>query len=242
VSVSTGLVVGATGGIGGACARALASSVDRIVLVGRDDDRLGVLAETIGPAASPLVADVASADGRRAIVDAVHAPRTDLRWVVLASGRPLRGALADLDEAEIEDAFAVNLVGPALLLRRLADAPWAPSASVVVIGSISASRALPGRGTYAATKAGLERLALSIAAEWAPRGIRVSVVAPGVIDTPFLGSGLAGLDDWVARRVPAGRAGDADEVAEVVRWLCQEAPGYVVGTRIAVDGGTEVFG
>jgi NAD(P)-dependent dehydrogenase (short-subunit alcohol dehydrogenase family) len=242
MTIATGLVIGATGGIGSACARALASSVERVILVGRDAGRLAAVTSAIGPAAVPLVGDVASRIDRLGIVDAVSAADSELRWVVIASGRPLRGQLAALDEDEIEDAFAVNVVGPTLLLRRLASAPWASSASVVVIGSISASRALPDRGTYAATKAGLERLAISIAAEWAPRGIRVSVVAPGVIDTPFLGGGLAGLDDWVRRRVPAGRAGDADEVAEVVRWLCVDAPPYVVGSRIVVDGGTEAFG
>jgi NAD(P)-dependent dehydrogenase (short-subunit alcohol dehydrogenase family) len=242
MTMRTGLVLGASGGIGSACARALAGSVDRLVLVGRDRERLAGVAETIGPAAMTLAADVSTPQGREAIVDAVSATDVELGWVVLASGRPLRGPLAELDEAAIAETFAVNLVGPALLLRRLSDAPWAETGSVVVIGSISSTRVLPGRGTYAATKAGLEQLAMGLAVEWAPRGIAVSVVAPGVIATPFLGQGLAGLDDWLTQRVPAGRAGTADEVAEVVRWLCIDAPPYVLGTRIRIDGGTEVSG
>lgn len=71
------------------------------------------------------------------------------------------------------------------------------------------------------------------------RGIRVNVVAPGVIATPFLGSDHARLDAWVAERVPSRRTGTPAEVADVVRYLVLEAPDYVVGTRISVDGGME---
>ncbi len=80
---------------------------------------------------------------------------------------------------------------------------------------------------------------MSLGAEWARRGIRVTVVAPGVIATPFLGSDQARLDAWVAERVPNGRAGTAEEVANVVRYVALDAPDYLMGARIAVDGGME---
>jgi 3-oxoacyl-[acyl-carrier protein] reductase/2-deoxy-D-gluconate 3-dehydrogenase len=80
---------------------------------------------------------------------------------------------------------------------------------------------------------------MSLGAEWAGRGIRVNVVAPGVIATPFLGSDRTRLDGWVAERVPEKRTGTPAEVAEVVRYLAIEAPDYVAGARIAVDGGME---
>src|SRR4029077_8052167 len=161
------------------------------------------------------------------------------RWVVIASGTPLRGALADLDADAIVDTFQSNLIGPALLLRGLSEVLWADGASVAVIGSISATRALANRSVYAASKAGLERLAMSLGAEWARRGIRVTVVAPGVIATSFLGSDRVRLDAWVSERVPSGRVGTAEEVAGVVRYALLDAPGYLTGARIAVDGGME---
>jgi len=234
-----GLVVGATGGIGGACAEALASSVDQLVLTGRNDARLATIASRVGQVARPVVADLAHADGRAAIVGAVRKLGEPLRWAVIASGAPLRGPLAALDEADIVATFQSNLIGPALLLRALGDMKWTASASLVIIGSISASRALRDRSVYAASKAGLERLAISLAAEWAPRGIRVSVVAPGVIATPFLGSDHARLDKWTKERVPSGRAGTPAEVANVVKYVALEAPDYLIGARLVVDGGTE---
>jgi NAD(P)-dependent dehydrogenase (short-subunit alcohol dehydrogenase family) len=234
--MSTGIVIGASGGIGSAAALALAGSVDRLVLAGRRRETLDSLAARIGPSAVAAEGDIADDSGRTAVVDAVDGP---LAWVVLASGMPLRRPMAELSAGEIEMAFAVNLVGPALLLRRLLDCEWTPPSAIAVVGSISASRSLPDRAVYGATKAGLEHLARSLAAELAPAGIRVNVVSPGVIDTPFLGEATEALDAWVGANVPQGRSGTADEVAELVRYALLEAPAYLTGARIVVDGGVE---
>ena len=239
--MTVGLVVGATGGIGGACVGALAGSVEHLIVTGRDPERLSSAERAAGVGAIAVVADIAEEDGRAAIVGAIRASCAALRWVVIASGAPLRGALADLDEGDITRTFQCNLIGPALLLRALSDVKWTLSASVVLIGSVSATRALVNRSVYAASKAGIERLAMSLAAEWAPRGIRVNVVAPGVIATPFLGSDHARLDAWAAERVPSRRTGTPEEVASVVRYVALDAPAYLVGARIAVDGGTEAI-
>ena len=232
--MSTGIVVSATGGIGAACARALAGTADRIVLTGRRRDALERLAAETH--AEAVAADIATADGREAVAAAAG---TAVSWLVLASGIPLRRPLAELDDEEIEAAFHTNLVGPTLLLRRLLAHSWDEPRAITVIGSISASRSLPRRAVYGATKAGLEHLARSLAAELAPSGIRVNIVAPGVIETPFLGDGTAALDDWVRARVPAGRLGAAQEIAQVVRYVTVEAPSYLTGARIVVDGGAE---
>jgi NAD(P)-dependent dehydrogenase (short-subunit alcohol dehydrogenase family) len=234
--VSSGTVIGATGGIGGACARRLAGSTDVLVLSGRREEPLAELARELGPGAVAVAADIATAAGRDAILGAVREP---LAWVVLAHGMPLRRPLTEASESEIVDVFETNLVAPTLLVRRLLDLRWKESAALVVVGSISASRALPRRALYGATKAGLEHLARSLAAELAPSGIRVNVVSPGVIDTPFLGEGTSSLEEWVSERVPVGRLGGVDEVADVVRYVALEGPPYLTGARIAVDGGAE---
>jgi NAD(P)-dependent dehydrogenase (short-subunit alcohol dehydrogenase family) len=237
--MSSGVVVGAAGGIGEAVARALDGSADLLVLAGRRSAPLEEVAVRIRSQTVVVPADITTEAGRDAIVGAVKEP---LRWLVLASGRPLRKPLVDLSEEEITAAFATNLVGPALMLRRLLTLKWEPPATVTVIGSISASRSLPNRAVYGASKAGLEHLARSLAAELAQSGIRVNTVAPGVIATPFLGDSATALAEWVAERVPAGRIGEADEVAEVVRYVALDAPDYLTGSRIALDGGAEALG
>lgn len=236
--MSTGLIIGASGGIGAACARRLEALAQTIVLAGRRPEPLEELASTIANGV-PVVADVADAEGRAAIVASVRPP---LGWVVLAHGLPLRNPLIELDRAEIESVYGANLVGPTLLLAELLRLEWAEPKAIVVIGSISASRSLPNRAVYGASKAGIEHLARSLAAELGPAGFRVNIVAPGVIETPFLGEATEPLQNWVESRVPQKRTGDPDEVARVVGFLIHGAPPYLTGARIAVDGGTEAAG
>jgi len=236
--MSVGIVVGAGGGIGSACARALDATADLVVLAGRSNVRLQATTAALTGKTSTVVADITTADGREAIAGAVP-PTDEIAWLILASGVPLRGPLAQLAPANIQDTLMTNLVGPTLLIRRLLDRRWLPNASIIAVGSISATRSLPNRSVYSGSKAGLEHLCRSLAAELAPRRIRVNVVSPGVIDTPFLGGDQAALRAWVDAHVPMRRVGTSEDVAAVVRFLALEAPEYVTGARIAVDGGAE---
>jgi NAD(P)-dependent dehydrogenase (short-subunit alcohol dehydrogenase family) len=236
--MSVGIVVGAGGGIGSACARALDATVDLMVLAGRSNVRLQATASTLTGKTATVIADITTEDGREAIAGAVL-DTEGIAWLTLASGVPLRGSLPQLAPADIQDTLMTNLIGPALLIRRLLDGPWLPNASIIAVGSISATRSLPNRSVYSGSKAGLEHLCRSLAAEVAPRRIRVNVVSPGVIDTPFLGNDQAALQSWVSAHVPMRRIGTSDDVADVVRYLILEAPEYVTGARIAVDGGAE---
>ena len=232
-----GVVIGAAGGIGSAVARALAGSCDRLVLFDRRREALDAVALTVGATARVAAGDIGTPGGRDELLAAVDGP---LAWVVVASGVPLARPLVELSEAEIEATFVANLVGPALLLRRLLQREWGPAASIVVVGSISASRSLPNRAVYASTKAGLEQLARTLAGEVAGAGLRVNVVSPGVIATPFLGAGTSALETWARDRVPLGRLGSADEVASLVRYALLDAPAYLTGARLVLDGGAEV--
>jgi NAD(P)-dependent dehydrogenase (short-subunit alcohol dehydrogenase family) len=232
-----GVVVGATGGIGSACAAALAGAADGLVLVDRRPGR-----NEGTPATYQCVADIVTPEGREAVRSAVERCGDKLAWVVLASGEPLRESFESAPADVIEKCFVVNLLAPVLLVRSLLELDWEPQGQLVVIGSVSASRALPNRTVYAAAKAGLEHFARSLAAEVAGRGLRCNVVAPGVIDTDFLGEDRSALDGWVQQRVPMRRLGRPDEVAALVGFLIREAPDYLSGARIALDGATEALG
>jgi NAD(P)-dependent dehydrogenase (short-subunit alcohol dehydrogenase family) len=236
--MSVGIIVGAGGGIGSACARALDASADVIVLTGRSEARLRATASTLTGRTATVVANITTEEGRETIAMAA-ADGGEIAWLILASGVPLRGPLMQLAPADIQETLVTNLIGPALLIRRLLDGRWEPNATIIAVGSISATRSLPNRSVYSGSKAGLEQFCRSLAAEVAPRGIRVNVVSPGVIDTPFLGDDHSSLQAWVSTHVPQGRVGTPEDVAEVVRYLAQEAPPYVTGARIAVDGGVE---
>ncbi len=235
--VGVGLVLGASGGIGGACLQALAPLTRTVVAVSRKplDD---VPAE--GDVRS-CRADLATDEGRAAIVEAVTACAAPIAWVVIASGQPYRGPVGSISAHELRALLDVNLVGPMVLVGDLLKLDWRTPAAIVVIGSLSARRSLPDRSAYGATKAGLEQFARSSAVELAPRGIAVNTVSVGVTDTPFLGGDEQRLARYVADRVPLGRMGTSEEVADVVRYLVQ-APMFLTGATIELDGGTGVLG
>lgn len=236
--IRLGVVVGASGGIGSACATALADSADRLVLV----DRRPAIETARIAGAEECVADIVTPEGRAAVRAAVKGARGQLGWVVLASGEPLRQGFQTAPSSAVERCLLVNLVAPVLLVRELLEFTWEANGQVIVVGSISTSRALPNRAVYAAAKAGLEHFARSLAAELAGRELRCNIVAPGVIDTDFLGEDRTALDGWVQARVPMRRLGNTTEVAQVVRFLVRDAPPYLSGARIAVDGATEALG
>jgi NAD(P)-dependent dehydrogenase (short-subunit alcohol dehydrogenase family) len=101
-------------------------------------------------------------------------------------------------------------------------------------------RGLPGISAYSASKGGVIQLTRTAAVEYAPAGIRVSAICPGVIDTPML-AGLVQkqpeLEGGLPALHPLGRIGQADEVAQAVVWLCSDAASFVTGQALAVDGG-----
>jgi NAD(P)-dependent dehydrogenase (short-subunit alcohol dehydrogenase family) len=237
--VRVGIVVGAGGGIGSACARALDGSADRLLLAGRTEASLRTTSTLLSGACDIVVADVTDPAGREAIARMVENAGGEIAWLVLGSGVPLRGTFKELPADHIAQTFLTNLVGPALLVRRLLDCQWQRDASIVAIGSISASRSLPNRAVYSGSKAGLEHFCRSLAPELAELGIRINVVSPGVVETHFLTGDRKALDSWVETHVPQKRIGPPEDVAAVVRYLIVEGPRFVTGSRVAVDGGAE---
>ena len=139
---------------------------------------------------------------------------------------------------DFDEVLAVNLGGLFRCCRAVVRPMMAQkSGAIVNIGSISGLYAIPGQANYAASKAGVVGFTRTIAAELAPRGIRVNAVLPG-----FLSTGIAGrLDPRVIEQhragIALGRPGTGEEVAQVVLFLASDAASYVVGQAIVVDGG-----
>lgn len=231
------LVSGAAGGIGGAISRQLATAGTTVV----GSDRDAAPDSWRGPWIAADLADTTSYD------EIAERAGGAFDGVVLAAGI-LDGAEWD---AIAPDAalrlLTVNLVAPYFLLRALMPR-LAEGSSVVVVGSIAGLRGSPATPFYAASKAGLRNLAASLALLLQPRGIRVNVVAPGLIDTP-LTSGLnvvlakkRGVTTEVvaaerAAAIPLGRAGSADEVADTCLYLLSRQSAYMTGSTLFSTGG-----
>ncbi len=147
------------------------------------------------------------------------------------------GVLAT-DHATWLQVFNVNLFAVALLAQGLIDQLAAANGSIVNVTSIAGSRVHPYAGVaYAASKAGLATLTREMAAEFAPRGVRVNAISPGEIDTKMLSPGTAAFAD---REVPMRRLGRPEEVASAIHFLCSDAASYVNGAELHINGGQHV--
>jgi len=230
------LVSGAAGGIGGAAARKLQDAGAAVVGTDRG-------AAPIGWPGPWIAADLTDAASYAQIADTTG----DLDGVVLAAGI-LDGAEWDAIEPDAAlRLLNINLVAPYFLLRALL--PRLPSgSSVVVVGSIASLRGSPATPFYAASKAGLRNLAASLALLLQPRGIRVNVVAPGLIDTPLTdalnvtlaekrGQSVEAVAADRAAAIPLGRAGSADEVADTCLYLLSRQSAYMTGSTLFSTGG-----
>lgn len=235
------LVFGATGGIGAALSRRLRARGATPFLVARDPARLEQLASDLGGA--PFrPADVLDAAALRAAVAAAGAALAGLAFCV--GSIPLK-PLARTTEADFLDAFRLNTVAAAMAVQAAAPAlaagvggGGAPPAGVVLFSSIAARAGFPNHAAIAAAKAGVEGLALSLAAELAP-AVRVNCVAPSLTRTriaePLTRSPQ--MADAIARLHPIPRLGEGEDPAALADFLLSDAAGWISGQVVGVDGG-----
>jgi short-subunit dehydrogenase len=226
------LVTGATGGIGGAVARALHARGARVVLTGRRGALLEELRASLGEGAEVLPADLAERDAPARLAGAAG----DVDVLVANAAVPASGRVEDFDPDQIDRAIDVNLRAPIQLTRALLPGMLDRGRGhVVLVSSLSGKAASPRSGIYSATKFGLRGFAAGLREDVEPRGIGVTVVFPGFVSEAglFAESGVK-LPPWVRTRTP-------DQVAAaVVRGIEREraeldvAPlGLRLGTRVA---------
>ncbi len=235
----TALVTGASGGIGGAIARALPHAQGaEIALAGTRTAALDALALELGGRAHALTADLADPEAADKLLRDAEAAMSRVDILVNNAGIT-RDALAlrmrDADWQAVIDlnltaAFRLTRAALRGMLRRRHGRIVCITSGVGVLGN-------PGQANYAAAKAGMIGMAKSVAAEVAARGITVNCVAPGFIATAMT---EALSEDQTARAtaaVPIGRFGSADEIAAAVVYLASAEAGYVTGHTLHVNGG-----
>lgn len=187
--------------------------------------------------------DAADAAAVRGFVDRAAARFGRIDHCVANAAVAHEGVLATTPDAEIDALLTVNLKGSIVLVRECVRqmlvqdrSPGSPS--VVVVSSIVAARGSPGLSVYAATKAGLEGFARSLARELGPRGIRVNALAPGFLETDLSASLSPENRDRIARRTALGRLGTPADVAGAIDFLTSPAAAFITGQVLTIDGGT----
>ena len=227
----TAVVTGAGRGIGRAIVERLAGDA---WVAGLD------LAFPDGPGAAQSVreTDVADPAAANAALAGVLDVRGAVDWVVCAAGITRDRVSWKMSDAEWSDVIAANLTGAFNTARAAAPALRRSRAGrLVFISSINGLRGSFGQANYAAAKAGLIGLARSLALELARDGVTVNVVAPGFIDTAMTRQLPDSVRARALARTPLGRTGEAADVAHAVRFLCDDAAGFITGTVLPVDGG-----
>ena len=232
------LVTGASGGIGGALAKALHSAGATVGLSGTREDPLNALAAELGDRAYVLPCNLGDAEAVSALPKAAADAMGSLDILVNNAGITRDNLFMRMSDEEWAQVLEVNLTSTMRLcrgsLRGMMKARWG---RIINIGSVVGSTGNPGQGNYAAAKAGLIGMSKSLAYEVASRGITVNTISPGFIATAMTEKLTDDQKDKILTQIPAGRMGTADEIAAAALYLASPEAAYVTGATLHVNGG-----
>jgi len=239
------LITGGNSGIGLATARLFIAEGAQVAITGRDQKTLDEAVAELGPHAHGYRADVTIAEDRKQLFATLAREFGKLDVVFANAGISGRTATGAADEAVFENIIHTNLNGAFFTVNSAAPL-LNDNGSVIFNGSVHDYLGQPGLAAYAATKGGLVSMARAIAADLAPRNIRVNVVAPGATKTPIWKRGSrandtaeqsAKLADFISSTIPLGRWGEPEELAKAVLFLASDDSSYINAIELMVDGG-----
>lgn len=241
------LITGGAGAIGSATARRCAEEGARVVIADHDGARLDLAATDLHGSGLDVVAipvDVTSDGSVRALVEAVRASHGRLDVLFTSAGVLVSGSVVETSLEDWQRTLAVNLTGTFLCAKYAVPLMLANGGgSIVLMSSTAGLVAEPAIAAYCASKGAIVMLGRQMAVDFARDGIRVNVICPGWIDTPFndpaieRAGGPAALAPFIEDVVPMGRQGHPDEVADVVVFLASDQSRLMTGSVVVADGG-----
>lgn len=234
------LITGGTTGIGAATARLFQLEGATVIVTGSSAKTVEAAKPSL-PGIEALVADQADTQASKVLIDQIkdRYGRIDVLFVNAGVGK--FASLEVADEAHFDLMFNINVRGLYFVIKHAAPI-ISDGGSILLTGSVAGARGRRGMSVYSATKAAMRSFARTLAAEFAPRNIRVNIISPGPIETPVLGKlGLTPeqVEGWLEsskKEIPLGRIGRAEEVAAAALFFAADAS-FTTGGEIFVGGG-----
>jgi 3-oxoacyl-[acyl-carrier protein] reductase len=234
----TALVTGASGGLGGAIARALHMQGATVALSGTRRDALDKLAVEIGERAHVVLADLANPESVEGLVPAAEGMLGSIDILVNNAGVTRDNLSLRMKDSEWDSVLAINLTAAFRLSRAaLKGMMRRRSGRIVNIASIVGVKGNVGQGNYAAAKAGIIGMSKSLALEVATRGITINCIAPGFIASPMTDALNDKQREMILASVPMGRLGVGADIGAAVVYLASSEASYVTGQTLHVNGG-----
>src|SRR5689334_15564912 len=238
------LITGGSNVLGRLMAQALPEAGADVAIASRtrEDCRKAAeeLAVSTGRRAAAFAVDVTSADELRRMAVEIEASLGPVDILVNNAGINIRGLISEVNESDFEAVMATNVTAPFLCSKifgpRMAERGWG---RVINLGSIMSVISLPGRASYASSKAAIMGLTRTLALEWATKGVTVNAICPGPFATDMnkqLLSDPAKYRDFVSR-IPMGRWGELHEIAGAAVFLASDAAAFMTGSALFIDGG-----
>src|SRR4030095_14616705 len=236
------IVTGASSGLGKATALRIGRDGFSVLAVGRDETALAAVCSEIteaGGQAAPFAADVTAAPAPAAIVARAIEVYGGIDALVNAAGVIASGSVAETTDEGWDAMMDVNVRAPFRLMREAANALALRRGAVVNVSSVAGLRAFPGIASYAVSKAAVDQLTRVAALDFAPKGVRVNAVNPGVVVTNLHRRG--GMDatkyaEFLERSKathPLGRPGQPEEVADLIAFLASPQAGWITGETVS---------
>jgi len=238
LSGKTALVTGATGGIGGAIAKALHAQGAHVVISGRNEEKLKALAGELGERVSILPADLSKEGSVDELVKAAEEAMGQVDILVNNAGLTRDNLSMRMKDEEWQEVLDVNLTSTFKLAKAVQRGMMKRRfGRIINIASVVGVTGNPGQCNYVASKAGMIGWSKAMAQEIASRGITVNCVAPGFIATAMTDALTDDQKDKINTTIPAGKMGASEDIASAVVYLASDEAQYVTGQTVHVNGG-----
>ncbi len=240
------VITGGNSGLGLSTAILFAEQGAKVAVTGRNLSSLEQAAETIAHGAIGLVSDVRDLDSIRKTYSEIAAKLGKIDVLVVNAGVGVSAPLADFTEEQFDNTSDINFKGVFFSVQ-LALPHLNNGASIILTSSAVNEKGFSHYAAYSATKAAVRSLARSFSTELLERNIRVNVLSPGAIDTPFFANNGApqeqveGIKAYMTTIIPAKRLGTPEEVAEGFLYLASDASKYMIGSELVMDGGVKTL-